>query len=233
MKPRKLKTIVVPAVALAAAINLSPAFAAPPDGAFDRSPDHAADRSGGRRGERKGDRHRSGNPEVKASRIFNSLDTDENEVITLDEFIAKPLAKAETQFDRVDTDDDSLISLEEFLATHHDRGEGRGEDRPEIDHDAVRACVAEELDRDVPERPDRETRFGEIDTNGDGFVDYDEFVASKEAHATAKFNLIDEDADGGITEEELTAAIEAQHDIRRVHRDCVEEQLDADELLEG
>ncbi len=164
----------------------------------------------------------------KVARIFHALDTDENGIITLDEFLEKPLAKAAGQFDRIDTDNDELISFEEFTAVHHER------DRPtDIDVDELRACIAERLDRDLPERPDRASWFAEIDTNGDGFIDFDEFTAAKTAIVTNRFNRIDENADGGITPRELFAAFKKHRERRMIRRECVEEQRDVSDLLEG
>ena len=162
-------------------------------------------------------------PRLKTKRIFKVLDSDENRIITLDEFLAKPLAKASLQFDCIDSDDDGLISLEEFLAAH-----GRTDD---IDTDAVRACIAERQETDLPERPDRESRFAEIDTNGDGFIDLGEFETAKVSGATDRFNRIDSDADGGITPQELFAALISHHQHRKVRRECIEEQREMDELL--
>ena len=231
----KMKTIFVPAVALAAAINLSPAFAhdhregLDSDRAFDRASDQRSDRAFDRASDQASDRRR-GNPRQRLNRIFNALDTDENGVITLDEMMAKALEKAEGKFDRIDTDDDGLISLEEFLAVSGRRGSD-DIDRPEIDRDAVRACVADALGEDEAERPDRETRFTELDVNGDGFIDFDEFTDGVEEKVTTKFNNIDADADGGITIEELAAAMMSRRDIREVKRDCIDEQRETDDLI--
>lgn len=220
----KMRKLVIPAITLAFATNVAVVTAAPSDRAVDRQltdrpSDRVTDRANG---------HRQ-NPRHKVNRIFNALDTDENEIITLDEFLAKPLEKAEQQFDRIDTDDDGLISLDEFLAVGHDRDD---DERPDIDRDAVRACMEEELEREIPERPDRETRFDEVDTNDDGYIDFDEFVDAKMQKATDKFYAIDEDADGGITKEELYAALQDQREVRAVRRACIEEQRDVEELLE-
>ncbi len=217
----KLRKLVVPAITLAFAANVAVVTAAQTDRVTDlRVTDQANDH-------RQHDRKRGVKHKVK--RIFNALDTDENEIITLDEWVAKPVEKASNQFERIDTDDDGLISLEEFLAVGHDR---ETDERPDIDREAVRVCVQEHFDFEIPERPDRETRFNEIDTNGDGFIDLDEYVAAKTQQATDKFHRIDEDADGGITIRELYNALKQLREIKEVRRDCIEEQDDVEELLE-
>ena len=174
------------------------------------------------------DRRRHG-PRQRIIHIFKSLDSDENRVVTLDEFLAKPLAKAESQFERIDTDDDGLISYEEFLAVHGDRPD---HDDVDIDVDELRACIADSTGEDVPERPDPETRFDLIDTNSDGYIDLDEFSVAKTNSAEEKFYEINTDADGGITIQELAASLLAKRERREIRRDCVEEQQEVNDLLE-
>ena len=203
-----LKKLALAVTAAALVSSVSVAYAAPGD---------RAAASGN--GEGHGLRH-------KVNRIFGALDTDGSETITLDEWLSKPSDKAADQFDRIDTDDDDLISLEEFLALGGDRGD-------DIDRDELRACVADATGSDVPERPDRETRFENADTNGDGFIDFDEFLAGKTENATERFNRIDTDDDGAITKIELAEALSAKREHRRAVRDCVEDQQETDELLNG
>ncbi len=184
-----------------------------------------ADRPGGN-ADRQHPGHNAG-PRMKVIRLFKALDTDQNRIITLDEFLAKPVEKAATQFDRIDTNDDGLISFEEAQAAWGDRPER------DIDVDAVRACVAAETGEDVPEPDDLASRFDTVDTNGDGFIDLPEFIVAKTDKATVKFNRIDSDADGGITPQELFAAFQGHRERRQVRRDCVEMQQEIEALLEG
>ena len=165
----------------------------------------------------------------KVNRIFSHLDTDLSETITLSEWLARVSDRAVNQFDRIDTDDDELISLEEFLAV----GSGRGDANLDIDPELVRACIEEQRGEALPERPDRNERFAEIDTNDDGFIDFDEFLAAKSEHGTARFNAIDTDGDGAITKPELAAALIGQRDRRAIRRDCVDEQRDMAALVAG
>ena len=216
----KMRNLVMTAMALALVGNFSVAYAVPgADGA------ERADRPDRPQGDRPGKlRH-------KVNRIFNAVDTDGSDTITLDEWLVKSTAKAERQFDRIDSDDDSLISLEEFQAAgDHRRGHGRRGDG-EVDHDAVRACVVDTTGEDVPERPDRDTVFAAIDTNDDGFIDLDEFLAAKTEGATNRFNHIDADGDGAITKQELAEALTQHRERRRTVRDCVEDQRETDELI--
>ena len=244
----KMQKLFLPAVTLALAVNLTPVMAAHGDGAPDRVDDHANDRANDhatdrandratdrandratdRANDRTTDRHRHSNLRHKVARIFKALDTNEDEIITLDEFLSKLLAKSEKQFDRIDIDDDGLISFDEFLAVHDGK-----DDHPDIDVEALRACIAERVDFVLPDPVDRGTRFEELDSNNDGFIDFDEFVAAKTEQATNRFNAVDADADGGITKKELYNALKQQQARKAIRRECVEEQREVDELLEG
>ena len=97
----------VPIVSLALAISATTTIAAPGDRRFDN---------------RQQQDHQRGGQRTKVARIFHALDVDGNGIITLDEFLAKSIAKAADQFARIDTNDDELISLEEFLLVHGDQG---------------------------------------------------------------------------------------------------------------
>ncbi len=159
-------------------------------------------------------------------RIFRALDSDGNRIITLDEFLARPLEKAADQFDRIDADDDGVISFEEFSALRADRLA-----HSDIDVEELRACIAEHLNTEVPERPSLETRFDIVDSNGDGFIDIDEFVDARTD--SNKFNRIDADADAAITPKEMAVALQALRQHRRIRQACLEEERDGRELLEG
>jgi len=165
-------------------------------------------------------------PRWRITRIFRHLDGDGNGIITMNEFLANSLDKAARQFARIDTDDDGLISWEEFAAIGHHQPDAR-----DIDVEALKECIAEHRDIDLPDRPDAESRFAEVDGNGDGFIDPDEFETAKTTALTNKFNRIDADADGAITPQELAKALHGMHERREIRRNCIEEQRDMDELF--
>ena len=210
------------------------------DRAADRASDRATDRATDRRNDRANDRARDHLHGLRqlVNRIFNALDLNEDEIITLDEFLVNSAEKAAGQFDHIDADDDELISLEEFLAVHDG-----DDDRRDIDRDAVRACVSDILQSDESDAmfretrdrdpSDRQTRFELIDTNGDGFIDIDEFLAAKLEGATHRFNNVDADGDVGITKLELFQALVHHRERRAVRRACVEEQVEIEELFGG
>ena len=168
-----------------------------------------------------------GRPQHRPRRSFESLDTDANSIITLDEFLAKPVGKSPSKHIRMDRDRDGLISLEEFTAQPTaPQGEA------DIDPEEVRACIADNADSDLPEEPDKEARFAEIDSNADGFIDPEEFETDNVNHATSRFYGTDSDSDGGVTEEELEAALSSNQERREIHKACVDEQRDLAELFD-
>jgi len=162
-------------------------------------------------------------------RIFNKLDSDEDGVVNLAEFLAPIGKKAEKKFNRKDTDNDSFISLDEFIAKDRTSNDGNFD----IDRDAIRACVAVELGVELPMKPESEERFDALDTKSDGFLDLDEVIAERTDRATEKFNELDANNDGGITTDELEIALKKKHEIRYIRRTCVEQQKDENDLLGG
>ncbi len=158
-------------------------------------------------------------------RIFNAVDLNEDGSISLDEFLAKRLDKAPQQFDRIDTDDDQLISLDELqAASHHDWDEN-------IDMTELKNCVEAELDIDFPNFLSPEERFSTADTNEDGFLDMDEFVAAKTLRAEERFNKIDLDSDGLISKAELTTAFKKLYAFRKVLGTCIQQQKDMGDVI--
>lgn len=223
----KMRKLVMTAMALALVGNFQVAYANPGAGSLvGAESGESAERGEGAERSKKPQRDHVIKLRHKVKRIFNALDLDGSDTITLDEWLVKTTKKAEKHFDRIDTNDDNLISLEEFLAVGHDRDKDL-----EVDREAVRACVADATGEAAPERPDRNTAFDRIDTNDDGFIDPDEFLAAKSEKATAKFNTIDADGDGAITKQELAEALKHQREFERVRRDCVEDQREADDLI--
>ena len=223
----KMRKLVMTAMALALVGNFQMAYANPGAGSLFGA-EIGKSAGSGEDAERpeKPQRDHAMNLRHKVKRIFNALDLDDSDTITLDEWLVKTTKKAEKHFDRIDANDDNLISLEEFLAVGDDRDKDL-----EVDSEAIRACVADATGEAAPERADRNTAFDRIDTNDDGFIDPDEFLAAKTEKASAKFNAIDADGDGAITKQELAEALKHLRELKRARRDCVEDQREADDLI--
>jgi hypothetical protein len=215
-----IRNLVMTAMAVALVGNFPVAYAQPGPTGPGTQGDESTDRS------KKPQGHHAGKQRQKTNRIFRAADLDGSDTITLDEWLVKTAKKAEQRVDRMGADGDSQISLEEFMAEGNRR-------RPdfEVDHDALSACVAGATGADLPERPDRTTVFSQIDANDDGFINADELLASMIEKATDRFNATDVDDNGAITKQEVTTALKQQRERKRVHRDCVQDQREAVELI--
>jgi Ca2+-binding EF-hand superfamily protein len=211
IKPPLVKTLVSSIIAISAGVAVATAIAAPGG-------------HGPGKGHERGSKIKD--PEVRAEKMFERLDADGSGVVTIDEFMSRPGNRATRHFERLDVNEDSSLSPEEFL-DHPRRHDG------DIDHDAVRACVEEALGEELPERPEPEAVFADMDANGDGAVSEDEFLGAAESRASDRFARVDADGDGGITLEELLAAVDTRTSHRDIRRQCVEEQRAADELTGG
>ena len=120
-----------------------------------------------------------------------------------------------------------------FLPTFFLGDHSAGYNRMDIDLDELKACVEEQGGPDWMTPPDRETHFVEMDVNGDGFVDRDEFETAREDRAAERFMLIDTDEDGAISESELTDALGEMGQHHSVRRECMDEQRDLNSLQGG
>lgn len=169
---------------------------------------------------------------AQPERFIARFDTDADGHVSASEFSEERLQNIDAHFERRDTNDDGLISAEEHEAPRGLRGrQGRGPrgDRPappEIDREAINACVRES-NADFEPRLDNapDDVFAAVDTNGDGMLSLAEASAAVEARAQEQFDRIDGDGDGYITADEVSAHFEAQLELRRALRACVVEQL--------
>ena len=148
-------------------------------------------------------------------RMLRQLDSDGDQLISLEEFTAKGTANYERQFNRADRDDDGFVSAEE--ARPRRRGPAN-----DIDTAALRECIAENGGLSGTE----EDRFAAADKDGDGALSQEEFFMQLEQRAYDQFARLDSDADGLLTGEELAASMQGRTEQRRIVRQCVSEQID-------
>jgi Ca2+-binding EF-hand superfamily protein len=157
------------------------------------------------------------------------------------EFVDARLQNVDAGFERLDTDDNGLVSLDEF--TNRGRGDRRGRglrdrndadradrrarpDAAEIDRTALTVCVRETVADFAPRAAvSLEDAFNVIDSSGDGQLSLAEFSAAQEARTLEQFDRIDGDGNGFVTAAEITARGEAQWNLRQqVVQACVREQ---------
>ena len=157
------------------------------------------------------------------ARIFNTVDTNDDGVIDIDEFVDARLARAEARFVARDANGDGLVTEDEVG------------DRPEppegSDPEAVRACVAEALGVELPEPPEPGERFAQMDLNGDGAIDLAESQDAALTIALEAFAILDTDASGGVTPEEVGASLGRKAERRAAIRQCRQAAEDAADFL--
>jgi hypothetical protein len=157
-------------------------------------------------------------------RQLERMDTNEDDQVSEDEFVDFRLARVDGLFERRDRDDDGLISLEENSRP----GRPDRPNRPDIDREEVIACVRETIADFAPDAGmDREERFENVDTDGNGSLTLAEVSSAIEAGAHETFAKIDADASGFVSGEELKTHRQAQSETSRVVRECVRESVQA------
>lgn len=178
------------------------------------------------RGE-KGSRH--GDSEESRLTLLERLDSNADGILTLDEFADRNAQSDRRHFNKKDSDDNAQLSFEEFSSVGKHRRRPKAED---FDAESIDACVAETLGYQVHQRPDVASAFADIDTNTDGAIDLEEFLAAGDLRAEQRFAEIDVDGDAQLTDEEITQYEVILGEQRRAHRTCVREQLEEDSLFE-
>ena len=119
-------------------------------------------------------------------------DTDQDGLISLDEFKARSDARVEAHFARLDTNADGYISEEEMQAAprrSHDKKGRRGHRNPEkaferLDADGSGGVSLQELEG-KRFAPDSDAFFA-ADVDGSGELDIDELKAMKKAHRSER-----------------------------------------------
>ncbi|WP_281556795.1 hypothetical protein [Thalassomonas sp. RHCl1] len=164
---------------------------------------------------------------------FDRLDTNADTVLSLDEMTAAAESKAAKMLTRKDSDEDGLLSLEEFqqgrngvIADYSDLADDIVE--------CVAGLQEENADIVVPDADNflsPEDKFDALDTSDDGFVDGDELAVAKVAKATERFTSLDTDEDGSVTEAEYEAAKVSRSATRQAVRECIADLSAEDEAV--
>jgi hypothetical protein len=151
-----------------------------------------------------------------ATILLYRADTNRDERIGRDEFVATERADAEERFALRDIDGDGMLRRDE-IGPDRDRPE---RERPGLDVNIVlyRLCMA----MASGEPPVYEDRFAEADLNGDGVLSLFEFSSWLEERAHDQFARLDKNQDGVLTPDELTDSFERRDYHRRLARACRE-----------
>lgn len=156
--------------------------------------------------------------------IVDRLDTDGDGAISLTEFTDAAVMRAEMRFARADQNADGEVTRDEI-------GSNRRELPEDLDRDAFRACVAEQLGVELPERPDADARFDEADLDGNGGIDLDEAVSNATSRAMDRFAELDADADGLLVSDEISRPGHRSRALREARRACREQNQEISALL--
>lgn len=162
--------------------------------------------------------------------VFNRIDTNDDDLLSLDEVTLARLMRADKRFNRLDSDSDSLVTLEEYLAASDKR-----QDNFEEYGDELIACLEEALGEDLPERPDNltpEERFNELDTTLDSVLDKDELAASIIDRVAETFARKDTDGDGFLSKEEFQEAAGDRIVRRKAMKQCIAELAEETEIFD-
>lgn len=160
--------------------------------------------------------------------LLERLDSNADGVLSQGEFSVRTAQGAERRFDRMDADADAVLSFDEFSSVRNHRT------RPDLDTldiDALELCVAETLGYELPERPDPESSFAEVDANSDGSIDLEESLAAADLRAEDRFVEIDADGDGQLVSDEIGSYQLHRHEQKQAHHSCVKDQFDEESLL--
>lgn len=151
-----------------------------------------------------------------------SLDADGDGVVTQEEFIAAKAVRTERRFERLDSNSDGQITPDDLSDLPQP---------PDVDRDALRACVEESLGIELPAPPVDGSRFDNADLNGDGAVTLDEALTGSETAAIERFERLDTNVDGLLQTDELRKAKRRAGKLRQTRRQCRDEQEDIAAIL--
>lgn len=156
--------------------------------------------------------------------IVERLDTNGDGAISLAEFTNAAISRAEMRFDRADQNADGEVTLDEI-------GANRREPPEDFDREAFRACVAEQLGVELPDRPDLESRFNDADLDGSGGISLDEAISNATNRAMDRFADLDADGDGQLVSDEINRPRQRDESLREARRACKEQNQAISALL--
>jgi len=159
--------------------------------------------------------------------MFNYLDADADGRVSLDEAVDAHRSRAVQMFGHIDQNEDGEVTLEELQQGRQNHHERHGN----IDKDAFKTCLEDELGEDLPERPTPEARFNAIDTDQSGSISEEEFLAHSLDEWQQRFDAADVDESGDLDEDEVKALHRQKQGRGRIMRECAQAQHHASGLL--
>ncbi|QEP42659.1 hypothetical protein D5085_05635 [Ectothiorhodospiraceae bacterium BW-2] len=159
------------------------------------------------------------------------LDRNGDGVITADDMYAVSAERVSFHFGSLDTDDNGYLTAEELDNGKSGEKRHRRIAQADIDLEMLESCLVEQLGEAYQARPTGEAIVAQADSDNDGQLNADEFLAHRESHAAKRFTTIDTSGDGVVDSDEVTAFTTQLDSRREAHRTCVEAQLDLDKVI--
>ena len=150
---------------------------------------------------------------AQGHRSLRRMDTNDDELISREEYLADGVDRYARLFNRGDKDDDGYVTLEEQQPTQRQKVS-------ESDTTILQACRVEIGNP----TESKESQLATADSNSDGALSQDEFYFMLEQRALAQFDTIDSDGDDLLTPDEINASAQFRKQTRRALRSCVREQ---------
>lgn len=166
--------------------------------------------------------------------VFQALDVNQDSLLSLNEMLTPALARAETRLTTKDTDEDGVISFEEFIATKDGTKTDLSDIADEIVQCVADLKAETENENIEVPSPDQfmslDDKFAELDTSGDGFIDLTELQDRVTEKVNDKFTMKDVDQDGFLDMGEFNKRNSSKGATRRAIRHCIAE-ITSDDII--
>jgi hypothetical protein len=163
------------------------------------------------RGELRDNRARHGHNAIRHS--LRRMDTNEDDLISREEYVAAGIARYPHALTRADKNDDGYVTLEEFNPS-------RRRDKGASERDALQACLTASGSGSAL----KENRFAAADINADETLSQDEFFMMLEQRTLNQFSRLDSDSNEQLTRDEIKISAQNRQQERDAIRSCMKTQ---------